>query len=154
MKLPDCLFPFVNRVMRALLCSPLHGIFSDSILLIRFTGRVSGKRLVTPLRYMRDGDTIVCFSARETRWWRNIERDTPVTLRLHGEERRYRATRFTDDAERMRAPLLRMLALFPEDAPYHHLTLDRNGKPHVDQFESALRDAVMIVATPDDVRRS
>lgn len=146
MKLPDCMFPVVNRVMRALLCSPLHGIFSDSILLIRFTGRVSGRVHETPLRYMREGDAIVCFSAKETRWWRNIERETPILLRIRGQQGRYRATRFTDDAERLRALLLRMLQLFPEDAPYHHLTLDRNGKPHPAEFEKALRDAVMIVA--------
>ena len=53
--LPEALFPVANRTMALLLCSPLHGLASGSIILLRFSGRHTGKRRATLVRYLRDG---------------------------------------------------------------------------------------------------
>jgi hypothetical protein len=40
---------FVNKSMKIILCSPLHRVLSQTLLLITFTGRKSGKTYATPL---------------------------------------------------------------------------------------------------------
>ena len=40
--------PFVNRAMKFVLRSPVHGMVSKTVLLITFTGRKSGKILHDP----------------------------------------------------------------------------------------------------------
>jgi hypothetical protein len=46
---------FLNPVMRSLLRSPLHGITSNNIGIVHYTGRKSGRKLNTPLSYTREG---------------------------------------------------------------------------------------------------
>jgi len=82
MKVPEFMFVIINPVMRMLLHSPLHRIFSDSIMLITWTGRKSGKQFTTPVRYLREGKTICCFTLKENVWWRNLRDGEIVTLRL------------------------------------------------------------------------
>ena len=65
MRLPEPLFVIINPMMRMLLRSPLHFVQSKSLMLITFTGRKSGRRLTTPVRYVRVGDTVRCFTAPE-----------------------------------------------------------------------------------------
>lgn len=60
----------LNKVMKLLLQSPFHGIVSRRIMLITFTGRMSGKSFTTPVTYVRDGDMVRVFSNQ--RWWRNL----------------------------------------------------------------------------------
>jgi len=148
MRLPESLFPLINLVMRALLCSPLHPLFSDSILLLRFTGRKSGKRYTTPLRYLQDQEGVRLFTTKSTRWWRNIGDDTEVTLRVRGVERKYRASVTVDDPEVIRPHLLALLERYPADAAYHNLSLDSAGRPPPDDLQRELRSTVMIVAQP------
>ena len=72
MKVPEPLFKVINFFVELLLRSPAHGLFSDSLMVIYFTGRKSGKPFRTPVRYQRDGTKVVCFTHKETKWWPNI----------------------------------------------------------------------------------
>ena len=54
MRIPEPFFPLINRAMRVLLDSPLHGLMSNSILTIRFTGRRTGRVWSLPVRYVRE----------------------------------------------------------------------------------------------------
>ena len=53
MKLPEPFFLIINPIMRTLLRSPLHGLLSDSLMLITYTGRRSQRKFTTPVRYLR-----------------------------------------------------------------------------------------------------
>ena len=64
MKVPEFMFVIINPVMRFILRSPLHVIFSSGIMLITFTGRKSGRKFTTPVRYLQDGDTVTVSSRR------------------------------------------------------------------------------------------
>jgi hypothetical protein len=80
--------------MAALLRSPLHGLVSDSLMLITFTGRRSGDEYTTPVGYwVMDGTVIV---TTHSPWWRNLRGGRPVTLRLRGERRDGIATPHSD----------------------------------------------------------
>lgn len=79
----------LNRIVRALLRSPRHGMVSDKLLLITVTGRRSGRAYTFPVAYM-EHDGIVSISVgapARKRWWRNVIGGAPVRLRLRGSER-------------------------------------------------------------------
>ncbi|WP_246045736.1 nitroreductase/quinone reductase family protein [Halorussus ruber] len=71
--------------MERLLRSPLHGLVSDSLMLITFTGRKSGREYTTPVGYRREEDTLVVFTHSD--WWKNLRGGHPVRVLLRGEER-------------------------------------------------------------------
>ena len=74
-----------NDFVRLALESPFH-IFMGNMMLITVTGRRTGRRITTPVNYVREGDTLWIISRRSRRWWRNIEASPAVQLRLHGKE--------------------------------------------------------------------
>ncbi len=150
MRIPEPLFVVVNLLVRALLCSPLHPLLSNSVMLIRFRGRKTNKLYATPVRYIRDGNHIRCFTSKHTRWWRSIRDKPHVILRIAGQEHAYHARTVVDAPNEIRPHLLRILALHPSDAPYHNLTLDSAGKPVPDEVERELRSTVMIVAAQEE----
>lgn len=85
---------FIAQVLR----SPLHGLLSNSVMLIGVTGRKTGKHYVTPVNYLRDGDDLLVISFRSRSWWRNA-RDCAVTLRLRGADKTGYARVIEDEAE-------------------------------------------------------
>jgi hypothetical protein len=74
----------VNPVIKRLLRSRWHGRVSKAVMLISFTGRKSGRRLSTPVRYTREGDLV--WFLTDMPWWKNLRGGAPVTLLLEGVE--------------------------------------------------------------------
>ncbi len=62
----------VNPFVRALLKSPLHPLLSRRVLLLRLTGRRSGRTIELPVGYVAAGDGIVVTVGAPERkqWWR------------------------------------------------------------------------------------
>lgn len=146
MRIPEPLFFVINRVVRLILQSPLHGILSKSIMLIRFRGLKSGKEYATPVRYMVRENEIYCFSNNETRWWRNIKDETLIRLLVRGVEGPFIA-RTILDGPTIRPKLLNMLEAHPKDADYHGLILGEDGYPDAQSLDITLQHTVMVVAT-------
>lgn len=115
-----------NRFPILLLRSPLHGLLSDGVLLITFTGRKSGKRYTTPINYLQDGDTVDLTT--DSPWWKNLRSGAPVTLRIKGRDRRGTAEPVTDPVEVERV-LRAMLARFPRYGKPAHIRTGPDGKP-------------------------
>jgi deazaflavin-dependent oxidoreductase (nitroreductase family) len=148
MRLPEPLFLLINPVMRMLLRSPLHFVQSRSVMLITFTGRKSGRRFTTPVRYVRIADTVRCFTSAENQWWRNLRGGAEVSLRIAGKERLYRAVAIQNDPTRVRDALKHYLALFPQDAAYHDIRLNRDNSLVEPDLEQALQHAVVVESVP------
>jgi hypothetical protein len=148
MRMPEPLFVVINPTMRCLLRSPLHGLASGSLMLITFTGRRSGRRFTTPVRYIRRGDAIRCFTGSESKWWRNLKGGAEVTLRIVGRDQRYRATAIHDDPASVRAGLEDYLREFPQDAVYHDIRQIGKGTFDPADLERAAKTAVMVEARP------
>ncbi len=148
MKLPEPLFAVINPVMRFLLRSPLHVLLSRSLMLITFTGRKSGRQFTTPVRYVRIGTTVRCFTSAENLWWRNLRGGADVVLRIEGRDRPYRAAVVVDDPVVIKAALRDYLALFPQDAAYHDIRLRKDKRPVADDLERASQHAIVVEATP------
>ena len=148
MRMPEPLFVLINPVMRLLLRSPLHVFLSSSLMLITFTGRRSGRRYTTPVRYMRAGEVVRCFTTAETKWWRNLKGGSAVTLRIRGRDLPCHAVAVHDEPARVRVALESYLRQFPQDAAYHDIQLDGAGTPDAADLERAARAAVMVEARP------
>ena len=78
----------VNRVVGAILRSPLHRVLSGSLLLVTYTGRLSDRTITVPVLYAgRNGNLVVYVGHHERkRWWRNLRGGAPVHVRLRGVE--------------------------------------------------------------------
>jgi deazaflavin-dependent oxidoreductase (nitroreductase family) len=74
-----------NRVVAALLRSPLHPTMSGAVLLLTFRGRRSGRWFTTPVQYAStpDGMLVVIPGHPERKqWWRNLRGGAAVKVRL------------------------------------------------------------------------
>jgi len=150
MRLPEPLFLIINPMMRMLLRSPLHFVQSKSLMLITFTGRKSGRLFTTPVRYVRVGDTVRCFTSAENLWWRNLRGGAAVSLRIEGKEAPYWASPIENNPGAKRDALKHYLALFPQDAAYHGIRLNPDKSLVSEDLERAAHDAVVVEARPKD----
>ena len=146
MRLPEPLFPLINRVMRPLLHSPLHRLVSGNIMVMYFRGRRTGRRRWTPVRYLRDGaNRVFALTGRENGWWPNFLEPATVVLQLAGRRVAATARAVPDDAERKTAALKKMLGRFPADAAYHGIRLRRGAPPTDAQLREAVARDVLVV---------
>jgi deazaflavin-dependent oxidoreductase (nitroreductase family) len=148
MKIPEAFFVVINPVMKFLLRSPVHWLFSGSIMLITFTGRKSGKRFTTPVRYVETDGVVRSYTAKENQWWRNLRGGADVVLRIRGEDKPYHAVAIHEDPHVVRKWLVHYLEQYPQDAAYHEIrrTPDKHLDP--DDLERAVANAVVVEATP------
>jgi hypothetical protein len=94
--LPKGLYRVINPIMAGLLRSPLHRLLSNSLMLLSFQGRKTGKRYRIPVGYVEQGNRLFLFS--HSAWAKNFRSETPVSLRLRGVARQGRATLTEDPA--------------------------------------------------------
>lgn len=142
------LYAVVNPLVELLLRSPLHDLLSDSLLLLTFIGRRSGREYTTPVGYHRLGDGLVVFT--HSGWWRNLRGGRPVTLRLRGERRRAEATPVTDP-EAVAEHVHRFLETHGTDAA-RRIGLQVEGESVPDQaaFVQALEETVVLELELED----
>ncbi len=148
MKVPEIAFLLINPVMKGLLRSPLHGLCSDSIMVVGFTGRKSGKQFATPVRYLRRGSSVRCYSNKDTQWWRNLRNGARIELRIGGPDAAYRSEVMEDSPAEIADALREYFRHYPQDADYHDVRLDAAGNPDENDLLAASRHAVVIDAWP------
>lgn len=134
--------PIVNRTMKFVLRSPVHGVVSKQILLITFTGRKSGKTYTTPVSYSQHGDQVTIFTHAD--WWKNLSGGAPVTLRIQGRDLQGQAEPVIGNEQVIAAGLAAHLRKVPSDARYYGVTLDAGGNPNAEEVANAVQTVVMI----------
>ena len=134
--------PIVNKTMKFVLRSPVHGMVSKTVLLITFTGRKSGKTFTTPVSYSQDGDHVFIFT--HASWWKNLRSDTPITLYLRGRELQGLAETVAEDKQAIAAGLAAHLRKVPSDARYYGVSFDDLGNPKTEEVENAVQTVVMV----------
>lgn len=86
--IPKSVFEYcINPLMKALLRSPLHGLISDAVMLITFTGRKSGRTYTTPVGFEELDGTLYVTSQTDRVWWKNLRGGAQVEVRLRGNRR-------------------------------------------------------------------
>ena len=134
--------PFVNKMMKFVLRSPMHGLVSKTILLITFTGRKSGKTYMTPVSYSQYDGRVYIFT--HAAWWKNLRSGAPVTLCLQGREVQGLAEPVAEDKHIIAVRLAEHLRKVPSDAPYYGVTFDKHKNPREEEVEKAVQTVVMI----------
>jgi hypothetical protein len=73
----------VNRMVLAVLRSPLHGLLDPGICELRYRGRRTGRMVALPVIYARYGErfVVVVGDASDKRWWRNFTDPRQVEVR-------------------------------------------------------------------------
>lgn len=135
-----------NPIIGWLLRTPLHGLMSESVMLITFTGRKSGKTYTTPVNYSQDGDVLTIVSFRRRTWWRNLRDGAPISVRLRGQDLAATGHVIEDDAGVTEA-LVAYLQRMPRYARYFQVALDPDGQPNPEDVARAARDRVMVRVT-------
>jgi deazaflavin-dependent oxidoreductase (nitroreductase family) len=134
--------PYVNSAMKFMLRSPVHRVVSNTVLLISFTGRKSGKTFTTPVSYSQSGDQVSIFTHAD--WWKNLRSRPSVLLRIRGRELQGLAEPVVGDKQAVAAGLAAHLRLVPSDAKYYGVTFDENGNPRAEEVEQAVQSVVMV----------
>ncbi len=134
--------PWVNRIVRALLRSPLHPLLSGNTLLLTITGRKTGKRYTIPVSYIQDGDMLTCYTA--SAWWKNLRGGAPATVVLRGKERSGHAEVITDDPQRIAQALTSVFRRVPRDARFSGVRLHHSGQPNPADVARAARFLVIV----------
>ena len=134
--------PMLNKTLKLILRSPLHGMISKYILLITFTGRRSGKTYTTPVSYSLQDDQVIIFT--HANWWKNLRGGATVTLRLRGREVPGMAEPIIEDKQALATRLTDHLRKSPFDARFYDVTIDQNGNPIPEEVEQAVKTVVMI----------
>lgn len=140
----------IQKIHRFLYAAGLGPIVGKIILLLTTTGRKSGQERVTPLQYEEIDGKFYLGSARGTKsdWYRNIEADSQVEVRV--KKRRFRGTaetvtdpvRIADFLEIRLQRHPRMVGLLMEKT--HGLP----RRPSREQLETLAASEAMIVVTP------
>jgi hypothetical protein len=133
-----------NPIMASLLRSPFHGLLSRNTMLITVRGRRTGRRMTTPVNYVRRGDELLTVSFRSRTWWRNLRGGpTPVELLLAGARRAGQATVVENEPE-VEAGLADLIARSPGAARFLGVRLDAAGRPNAADLAHAARPRVVI----------
>jgi deazaflavin-dependent oxidoreductase (nitroreductase family) len=109
----------VNRVVLAVLRSPLHRMLSRGVLELKVRGRRTGRLITLPVQYARHGDRLVVLPGHAGRktWWRNLTGGAEVSVRLGGVARHGRAEILYAGTPAFQAALGDYLRRFPRARP-------------------------------------
>lgn len=133
--------PVFNRLMSAILRSPLHRVASRSVMLITFSGRKSGKIYTTPISYAREGDVVTAFTG--AKWSRNLIGGAPVRLNIKNKD--YQGTAdVVDDKEAVAKALRIFLNQVRSDARFYQVKFDDDGQPNWEDVQRAAQRCVML----------
>lgn len=134
--------PILNKTMKFVLRSPLHGMVSNYLTLITFTGRKSGKHYTTPVSYYQQEDTVFIFT--HANWWKNLRGGVPVTIRLRGRDYPGMAEVIVEDKDAIAVQLAAHLKQSPFDAKFYNVSYDEQGEPVRAEVEEAVKTVVMV----------
>jgi deazaflavin-dependent oxidoreductase (nitroreductase family) len=141
-----------NPVIRAILRSPLHGLLSEQILLLTYSGRRSGRPYTLPVGYVRDGDTLLVVSQHSElkQWWRNLRGGALVSLLLRGHRPDGRAD-VIEEPDAVAAEVERLIARLgaKEASRQLYMRLDLVPPPTREQLAQALKGVVIVRITPN-----
>lgn len=133
---------FANTVISWLLHSPLHGLFSNNLMLLTFTGRKSGKSYTTPVGYMLRNHEIFVFTDHQ--WWKNLRNNAPVTMYVQGKTLRGTAEAIPDDKTATEEELYTFLLQHPLATRAYAIKLDEHKQPIREDVRKAAQVFTMI----------
>lgn len=156
-RVQDLLYRALNPPMRALLRSPLHGVASRNLAILRYRGKQSGRAYETPLSYVRTGHTVCFLSSRNTRWWLNfrgaagdgVPVEVEMAREVFGGHARLQTTDPREGTNRTAflGAVRDFLTALPRDAVVYGVGLDEKRRPKEDELEAAADHIILVEVT-------
>ena len=145
MRIEKLFYTLINPLVRGLLRSPLHGLGSRNLAILSFTGRKSGRKYETPLSYVRQNETVLLLSSRQTKWWINFK-GNPASVEIEIENKRYqgKATLFTTEDAELADGVRHFISQLPRDAVVYGIKLDAQKKPIESSLKQALAQMILV----------
>ena len=138
----------VNPLVRLILRSPLHKLFSGSLLIITCCGRKTGREYSLPVQYAQAGNIIYIVPGmpEQKTWWRNLNEAAPVQLTLRGQNLAGNAVVLKPeaDSEAILDGFGAYLQRFPALIKYQHIHVEADGSFNPEELRLAARQAVII----------
>jgi deazaflavin-dependent oxidoreductase (nitroreductase family) len=127
---PTFRMKLTSTMLSLLLRSPFHGRVSETLLLLTFRGRKSGKKYAFPVGYIRDGENVlIVLTPKKRVWWKNFRDGASVIVYVQGKKRQGEASVFHDDAEMVAQGISTFLHANPKVAPMYRVVLGEDGEP-------------------------
>lgn len=142
--------PWMNRGMAWMLRTPgLQRVVGKSTALMTVTGRNSGDPITFPISYAEVGDHLVATCHRTRQWWRNLEVNPEVEIRLAGVERAGIANVMPDPDNAM-AEFLEFLEAQPVVAKMSDIPVDDLGNVDRTRAREVLEYTVVVTIKLED----
>jgi len=132
-----------NPIMVWLLESPLHGMLSGNMMVIKYTGRKSGKAYRLPISYTRINDTLLTVSYKRRTWWRNLRGGIPVIVHLQGKDIHGQAEVIEDEQGVMNG-ITAYIGGESRTARLFGVKLGSDGQPESESLRQVARDQVIV----------
>jgi hypothetical protein len=133
-----------NAIMQWLLQSPLHALLSESTILLKYKGRLSGKTYTVPVNYFQDGEHLTIVSTRDRTWWRNFRGGLTIKVVLRRQEQEAFGIS-VEDAREVAEHLLRVLNTRPRIARYFRVALNDSGCPVSEDVDREASSRVVVL---------
>ena len=138
------LFARVNPLVVWLARSFAHRLISARIVVLGFSGRRSGNAYQIPVSYVRDGQDVLCMTARSGIWWQNLQGGAPVQLTVGGGMVPANSFVETDDREAIAAALRLFCLRYRTSAYFAGVGFDKAGEPRRDDLQRSAQQQVLI----------
>lgn len=135
-----------NDFMSWMLRSPLHGMLSNSMMLITVTGRKTGKKYTLPVGYYPENGHLWVITSRDRTWWKNLKGGAEVSLLL----RRRPVSAFAEpevDIKSVEARMHEYLKHVPQAARPMGIHV-KNGIANQDDIARTAKDRLFIRIEP------
>lgn len=132
---------YSNPLTRFLLARRTHVLMSRHLMLVRFTGRKTGRTLTTPVSYVRSGDDLLVPGGGT--WWKNLSHG-PASVRLMGSWHPVTHEVITDPRA-MSEVLGRMMAANPTVSIFTGIPRGDDGRPSPEALERERRRGFVVV---------
>ena len=137
---------FANPIGRALLRSPWHGLLSQKVLLLTYTGKKSGRVFTLPVEYVADGEVIYILvgSPDQKTWWRNLRGGAQVKLLVRRQPFTAHAEIVSGNTDGVIHGLQANFNRFPASARAQGIQRSADGVIARDDLAQAATSAIMV----------
>lgn len=133
-----------NTFMSMLLRSPLHGIFSNGMMVLTYKGKKTGRQISLPIGYYPQPDgSLLSTSLRSRTWWRNLRDGAPVALYIKGRLHKAYGEAFDAPLEVMKG-LDDLFRQQPKLARYFSIQLGEDGLADTASLHRVAKERVIV----------
>jgi len=136
----------LNPIIQSILKSPLHPLMSEHSLVIKYTGRESGKEHSFPAYYHLAGSSLQVLVEKTEDWWRSLRNGANVKVIMKGNELRGWAEA-VQDPQNMNDDFYQLLDTIPELSTELNVRRDENGSFSSDDVKKNLQQLGLLKIT-------